>query len=885
LATGTYRWVASYSGDANNSASANACGDPSETVVVTSPSGKASPTLVTTASPSVVVGGNIRDTAVLSGGNAPTGTILFRAYGPIDTLCSGAPVFTASVPVNGNATYNSPVFRPASAGVYNFVAIYGGDDNNHPATSPCGAPNESVRVTPVRPVLVAAASPNVPLGSTISNTATLAGGFRPQGSILFTVFGPDNTSCTGLPLFTSTTPVDGNGTYKSADFLPTETGTYSFVVEYRGDRNNQEVLVPCGATNSTVEVTCTAATAPIVSIVGEVTTGRLYPLLWTPVPDATAYEVQEATSEDFIDATTRVVTGTSTDFRHDAATPTPWFYRVRALDVCDQAFGPFSDPGRIVVVPLPPADRPDINVNIPFGTTEILVQPIFVPGVPGQTFTFTAAVDQPWLSVTPESGIFTPAGVTFNVATDPALLPNGTHTGTLIVTLTTIDEAGRGVGTEGVTSVSTTVSVNLVTPVTNLPSTTPQTNSILIPSLGHLQGASARWQSDIRVLNSTTSNQTYQVLFTPASEYGSGKVKTTLVTATPGQTIALDDVVRNWFGLGSLDDRTSGYLEIRPLTLTVPKAIASSRTYSLNPGSKGTLGQFIPALSFNDFIGSVTSSPSLRPPVLSMQQIAQSESFRTNVGLIEASGKPASALLSVFNTSGANLLSLPIDLGAGEQKQLNSLLAQHGIALDDGRIEVQLTSGEGKVTAFASVIDNRSGVPLLVSGVPLGATQSTRYVLPGVADLNTASARWRTDMRVFNPDSEARSATLTFHPQNNGGAPVTREITLGPGAIRTLDDVVQSLFGQADIGGAVHVTTSETSSLVVTGRTYNITANGTLGQFIPAVTPAEAVGRGERTLQILQAEDSVRYRTNLGLAEVTGRAATVEVTVILPDAK
>jgi len=45
------------------------------------------------------------------------------------------------------------------------------------------------------------------------------------------------------------------------------------------------------------------------------------------------------------------------------------------------------------------------------------------------------------------------------------------------------------------------------------------------------------------------------------------------------------------------------------------------------------------------------------------------------------------------------------------------------------------------------------------------------------------------------------------------------------------------------------------------------------------------VGKGESSLQILQAEDSVRARTNLGVSEVTGKPAVVEVTVFLPDSK
>jgi hypothetical protein len=103
--------------------------------------------------------------------------------------------------------------------------------------------------------------------------------------------------------------------------------------------------------------------------------------------------------------------------------------------------------------------------------------------------------------------------------------------------------------------------------------------------------------------------------------------------------------------------------------------------------------------------------------------------------------------------------------------------------------------------------------------------------------------------------------------------------------VQTLDNIVQAQFGRTDIGGAVHVTTSGASTLNVTGRTYNQTADGTFGQFIPAVTQVDAIARTDRALQILQVEDSVRYRTNIGLAEVTGKAVTLEVTVNLPDSK
>src|SRR2546428_4591005 len=75
---GTYRWIASYSGDANNNAFATTCNEAGETSTVN----KASPAISTTASQGVIAGGQISDTAHLTAGTSPTGTITFRLYGP-----------------------------------------------------------------------------------------------------------------------------------------------------------------------------------------------------------------------------------------------------------------------------------------------------------------------------------------------------------------------------------------------------------------------------------------------------------------------------------------------------------------------------------------------------------------------------------------------------------------------------------------------------------------------------------------------------------------------------------------------------------------------------------------------------------------------------------
>jgi hypothetical protein len=128
------------------------------------------PTIVTTASPGVSVGGRIKDQAVLSGGNSPTGTITFHLYAESDTTCSTI-LSTGTTTVNGNGSYASPVVTEDTAGGYQWTATYSGDTNNAAAEERCGQPAERVAVSalpapasvlPTPTTSVLAASTSVP---------------------------------------------------------------------------------------------------------------------------------------------------------------------------------------------------------------------------------------------------------------------------------------------------------------------------------------------------------------------------------------------------------------------------------------------------------------------------------------------------------------------------------------------------------------------------------------------------------------------------------------------------------------------------------------------------------------------------------------------------
>src|ERR1700680_4933817 len=250
-ALGMYRWIANYSGDANNTATANACNAANESVVVT----QVTTTLTTNASANVTLGAAISDSATLGGGVNPTGTITFTLFGPNNATCTGAPIFTATIPVAGNGTYGSGTFTPTVAGTYRWIANYSGDAHNTATAHACNAANESVVVTQVTTTLTTNASANVTLGAAISDSATLGGGVNPTGTITFTLFGPNNATCTGAPIFTATIPVAGNGTYGSGNFTPVAAGTYRWIANYSGDANNTATANACNAANESVVVT------------------------------------------------------------------------------------------------------------------------------------------------------------------------------------------------------------------------------------------------------------------------------------------------------------------------------------------------------------------------------------------------------------------------------------------------------------------------------------------------------------------------------------------------------------------------------------------------------------------------------------------------------
>ena len=268
LGTGTYHWVVSYTGDANNNKPADVT---NETFTV----GKASPTLDTTIlSPiTTVTAGNVsvQDRATIAGGFSPTGTLSFVLDDASNNPIAGTSS-SKNVTANGNYDTTATIVS-LGAGTYHWVVSYTGDANNN---KPADVTNETFTVGKASPTLdttILSPITTVTAGNvSVQDRATIAGGFSPTGTLSFVLDDASNNPIAGT---SSSKNVTANGNYDTtATIVSLGAGTYHWVVSYTGDANNNK---PADVTNETFTVGKASPTldTTILSPITTVTAGNV----------------------------------------------------------------------------------------------------------------------------------------------------------------------------------------------------------------------------------------------------------------------------------------------------------------------------------------------------------------------------------------------------------------------------------------------------------------------------------------------------------------------------------------------------------------------------------------------------------------------------------
>lgn len=221
----------------------------------------------TTAGADVFLGNAVSDSAALSGtatqpanpvinltgtaGAPAAGTITFKLYGPDD--CSTLAYTSATVPVSGNATYNTPApqFVPEDAGEYHWVAVYSGSSPNTNGTTHnagCTDEDEDVMVNTV-PSTMSTSQTWVPNDSA---TVSAPAGGALDGSVSFTLYG--SSDCTGDALYTVEVPVAGSSprTVSTVNTEPqSASGSFSWLVGYDSENAAQrDIAAACEETSA-----------------------------------------------------------------------------------------------------------------------------------------------------------------------------------------------------------------------------------------------------------------------------------------------------------------------------------------------------------------------------------------------------------------------------------------------------------------------------------------------------------------------------------------------------------------------------------------------------------------------------------------------------------
>jgi hypothetical protein len=163
-----------------------------------------------------------------------------------------------------------------------------------------------------------------------------------------------------------------------------------------------------------------------------------------------------------------------------------------------------------------------------------------------------------------------------------------------------------------------------------------------------------------------------------------------------GATVHLDDVVdyvlerrwRSWHG-GLVVCASEHEVEV------------SSHTALVDLEAETTFGQGIPGLGLDEAVhpGQVGHLIGLR----------EDEQFRSNLGLLNPNPGPIDVRLRLVADDGSTALVIIHDLHAYSQIQYHQILAMFPIDRERARVEV--TSADGPVFAYASLLDNATNDP------------------------------------------------------------------------------------------------------------------------------------------------------------------------------
>jgi len=204
-------------------------------------------------------------------------------------------------------------------------------------------------------------------------------------------------------------------------------------------------------------------------------------------------------------------------------------------------------------------------------------------------------------------------------------------------------------------------------------------------------------------------------------------------------------------------------------------------------------------------------------------------------------------------------------------------------------LNVTGTLGNPSITPPATPTPTRTPTRTVTAPLTPTATPTptpSLVTLPAAASLHGAPPTFfHSDVSVFNP-SATQTATVTARYRCFTGAcgnavqnPV-QTFALPPRQMRVFDDIVGTLFGAAETGGAVEFS----GNVLVDSRLYTPSRPApTVGMYVPGLSAAEAYAEAVLTSLSYSANLSTGFRTNVGAYNGNDVAQTVTYTLFNPQ--
>ena len=468
--------------------------------------------------------------------------------------------------------------------------------------------------------------------------------------------------------------------------------------------------------------------------------------------------------------------------------------------------------------------------------------------------------------------------------------------GTITVKLTV---TGDGTNTVGSTAGTRKFSVKA-----------PQFSAVVVPDAASLVTSDGAWKTDVSVKNGGPTQITITPIFESYDALTSqpsvvdvttlGFTSATKYVLAPGATWSQTDVV------GFLGGSGKGDLLIQSEGGLTP-VVAARVYFEASDPATGTFGNAVEPFQIGAF-GQVGTSAIRASSPQTIVGVRSDDQLRFKVKLYNSAGSLNGFNLTAFDETGA-----PVSLkdgGGNPQPSLSFAVRAYQAAELDGDalglndpthryvLKAEPVTTGSMLLASVSLIDRvtNDSVQLADDAThPSAEGGSVVAFVPGVSRFDTTSAHWRTSVGILNSASAARGVLVEYL---YGAGKVAQFFqAMDPGQLLFFNDISELYPGVPEIAtetgtsGMLRVTypadaETTTNPVYVNARSYDDrsqTTGGTAGTALPSYAAADAIAYGDDALVIPGAEQSDRFRTNVGLFAVDGSLTIANVWAVDKD--